>query len=298
MTPALKNLTDRIHAGTMVLGDGAWGTLMQQMGLQSGDCPEEWNVTQPDKIRQIARDYLQAGADFCLTNTFGGTKYRLMRHGCADKVQAFNKAGVLLCREVADKLGRVVIASVGPTGEFVEPEGMLSRREMHTAFNQQLTALKEGGAEAVCIETMYVLEEALLAVEAARELQLYCIASMTFDATPEGFRTMLGTSAEECIQKLDAAGADVVGTNCGNGIEDMVGVAKVMRAQTKKPLIVKSNAGLPEVVDGKLIYHETPQMMAARLRDLKAIGVAVVGGCCGTTPEHTRAFRQTIDSLR
>jgi len=297
MPGRIEKLKERLSAGELVLCDGAWATQMQKMGLQSGDCPEEWNITQPDKIRQIAREYFQAGSQVCLTNTFGGTKFRLMRHGFADKVEAFNRAGAALCREVAESFGGIVAASVGPTGEFVQPEGLLSEKEMYDAFREQIGALKAGGADAVCIETMYVLDEALLAVKAAREHGMFCIACMTFDSTPDGFKTMLGTSIEDATCSLDVTGADVVGTNCGNGIADMVRIAHRMRMFTKKPLIVKSNAGIPEMVGGQIVYHESPEMMAARLVDLKSAGVALVGGCCGTTPEYIRVFRQSIEKL-
>ena len=295
MSPRLQKLIDRIRAGEIILADGAWGTQMQKMGLQSGDCPEEWNVTHPDRIQQIARDYFEAGSDMCLTNTFGGTKFRLVRHGFADKVAEFNREGFRLVREVADKMDRVAAASVGPSGEFIEPEGMLSRKEMRDAFREQMAALKDAGAEWVCIETMYVVHEAVEAIKAAIELGLYCAACMTFDSDGRGsFQTMFGASVEEAIHAIDAAGADIVGTNCGNGIVDMVRIARKIRPVTRKPLLVKSNAGLPKQVDGAYIYDETPEIMARHVAELKAIGVSIIGGCCGTTPEHVRAFRAAI----
>lgn len=296
MSDRLQRFIERMKTGEMLMGDGAWGTQMQLMGLQSGDCPEEWNIIHPDKIKKIARDYFLAGSDLCLTNTFGGTKYRLVRHGFADKVGDFNRTGASLCRSVADEFTGLVAGSVGPTGEFLQPEGMLSEREMYEAFLEQMLALKEGGVDAICIETMYVLDEALAAIKAAGELGLFCMACMTFDATSDGFKTMHGTSVEAATRALDSAGADVIGTNCGNGIVDMVRIARQMRALTKKPLMVKSNAGLPEIADGRMLYLETHQMMASKIQELKEIGVSIVGGCCGTTPEHIRAFREKINS--
>lgn len=296
MTSHLQKLIDRIKAGDLILADGAWGTQMQKMGLQSGDCPEEWNITHPDRVQQIAREYFEAGSDFCLTNTFGGTKYRLVRHGFADQVATFNREGFRLVREVADKMDRVVCASVGPTGEFIEPEGMLSRKEVRDAFREQMAALKAGGAEWVCIETMYVVHEAVEAIKAAIEAGLYCAACMTFDSDGRGsFQTMFGASVEEAIHAIDAAGADIVGTNCGNGIADMVRIARRIRPVTRKPLLVKSNAGLPKQVDGAYIYDETPAIMAEKIAELKSIGVSIIGGCCGTTPAHIAAFRAAID---
>jgi 5-methyltetrahydrofolate--homocysteine methyltransferase len=294
MSNRLEKLKSRLAAGEMILLDGAWGTQMQKAGLQLGDCPEEWNVSRPEDIKNIAREYFKAGADVSLTNTFGGNRYRLVRHGFADKMREFNLAGAKLSRDVADEFGGLVAASVGPTGEYVEPEGMLKSSEMYNAFHEQISALKEGGADAICIETMYVLEEALLAVQASRDLGMYTLACMTFDATPKGFQTMLGTSVDEATEALDKSGADVIGTNCGNGIADMVKIAKQMRKISKRPLLVKSNAGLPDMSSGSPVYKETPELMATHIKELKAVGVSIVGGCCGTTPEHIRAFRTAI----
>ncbi|HYG75364.1 MAG TPA: homocysteine S-methyltransferase family protein [Planctomycetota bacterium] len=290
----LDKFKEQLASGKIILSDGAWGTQMQKLGLQPGDCPEEWNVSRPDDVRQIAREYLAAGADFCLTNTFGANKYRLVRHGYAEKVREFNLLGAMLSRQASDEAGKFVAASVGPTGEFVQPEGMLTQGEMLVAFREQIEALKEGGVDAICIETMYVLDEALLAIQAAKECGLFCMATMTFDATPQGFKTMMGTPLDEAARALDASPADIIGTNCGNGIEEMVQIALQMRPHTKKPLLVKSNAGLPKMVHGISVYKETPQMMAARIADLKTAGVAIIGGCCGTTPEHIRAFRAAL----
>jgi 5-methyltetrahydrofolate--homocysteine methyltransferase len=297
MSERLERFKQRLAAGEMLLADGAWSTEMQKHGLQIGDCPEEWNVTQPEKVRQIARAYLEAGSDFCLTNTFCANRYRLLRRELPDRVREFNVAGARLSREVADTYGRLVAASVGPTGEYVEPEGLLRKDEMYAAFREQIVALKEGGADAVWIETMSALDEAVLAVKAARDAGLYCMASMSFDATPEAYQTVLGATVEEATRALDAAGADVIGTNCGNGMPEMIALARIMRAHTAKPLLVKANAGLPEIVGGKRLYRQTPETMAALIPELRAAGVSIVGGCCGTTPAHIRAFRTVIDRI-
>ena len=297
MSEPLKKLITRMDAGEMLLGDGAWGTQLQRAGLAFGDCPEEWNASHPDIVRQVARDYLDAGADFCLTNTFGANRYRLTRHGYADRLREFNLAGVRLSREAAQPFNAVVAASVGPTGEFVQPEGMLSESEMRGAYREQMFVLKEAGADAVFVETMYVIDEAALAVEAAKELGLYCFASVTFDSTPLGFKTMLGSTIREAVEALDGAGADVIGSNCGNGIAEMAAIARQMRPLTRKPLMIKSNAGMPELVNGTAVYNETPDTMANWLGELKSAGVSIVGGCCGTTPEHIRRFRAELDAM-
>lgn len=200
MSEPLEKFKQRLAAGELLLGDGAWGTQLQTLGLDLDACPEEWNVTHPDKVKQVALSYLQAGADFCLTNTFGANRYRLNRFGLAERVRELNSAGLALSRQAAEEFGKLVIPSVGPTGEFIEPEGMLKEHEMYAAFREQMAALAEGGAEAVCIETMYVLDEALAAIRAARDLGLFCLASMTYDLAAQGFRTMLGTSVEEATR--------------------------------------------------------------------------------------------------
>lgn len=297
MSERLQRLIGRMASGGMVLGDGAWGTQLQRMGLGFGDCPEEWNVSHPDQIRGLARDYLAAGADFCLTNTFGGNRYRLTRHGFSERLRELNLAGVRLSREAAQAFDAPVAASVGPTGEFVQPEGMLSVREMRLAFDEQMAVLKEGGADFVCVETMYVVDEAALAVEAAKQAGFFCMASMTFDSTPGGFKTMLGATLPQAVAALERAGADVIGSNCGNGIAEMAAIARQMRSLTTRPLIIKSNAGLPQMVGGVAVYGESPESMAHWIRELKDSGVSIVGGCCGTTPEHIRRFRAEMDAL-
>lgn len=297
-TARIETFKERLANGEMQLGDGAWGTQLQRLGLEFGACPEEWNVSRPDEVRSIAREYLEAGADFCLTNTFGANRYRLTRHGFASWLNQFNTAGVRLSREAAVPFDAVVAASVGPTGEFVQPEGMLSRGEMLSAFAEQIAVLKDAGADAICIETMYVPEEAALAVEAAKKAGMFCMACITFDATPNGFRTMLGATIQDSVSALENAGADVIGSNCGNGMEQMVQVAKEMRPLTKKPLMIKANAGIPELVKGKTVYNEGPGAMAKWLAELKSVNVSIVGGCCGTTPEHIRRFRAEIDTFK
>jgi 5-methyltetrahydrofolate--homocysteine methyltransferase len=294
MSDRLQKLIARLSAGEVLLGDGAWGTQLQRAGLAFGDCPEEWNASHPDDVRRIAREYLEAGADFCLTNTFGANRYRLTRHGYADRLREFNLAGVKLSREAAEPFSAVVAASVGPTGEFVQPEGMLSASEMRGSFREQMSVLKEAGADAVFVETMYVIDEAALAVETAKELGFFCFASVTFDSTPKGFKTMLGSSIRDSVEALDRAGADVIGSNCGNGIAEMAAIAREMRPLTHKPLMIKSNAGMPELINGAAVYNETPDSMARWLHELKTVGVSIVGGCCGTTPEHIRRFRAEI----
>jgi 5-methyltetrahydrofolate--homocysteine methyltransferase len=296
MSSRLDKFIKRIRSGQTLLGDGGWATQLQTLGLRMDGCPEEWNVTHPQRVQAIARQYIDAGSALILTNTFGGTKFRLQKHGMTARVRELNLAGAKLCREVVESTDAIVAGCVGPTGEFVQPHGPMLSEQIFDAFFDQIRALKEGGVDAICIETMYIVEEALLAIKAARAAGMYCIASMTFDATPEGYRTVLGTPVEESIRAIDTAGADIVGSNCGCGMAQMVRLAHRMALFTKKPLLVKANAGLPQMVDGRPQYLETPEQMAGRAAELKAARIAIIGGCCGTTPEHIRAFRAALDA--
>jgi 5-methyltetrahydrofolate--homocysteine methyltransferase len=295
---AKRSFMERLGAGEVLLSDGAWGTELQKMGLEAGACPEEWNVSHPEQVRRLVRSYLEAGADMVLTNSFGGNRFRLRRHGSAERVREFNLAAARISKEEAARRGAFVAASVGPTGEFVEPLGLVSEAEMQGAFTEQIAALKEGGADAVVIETVFALEEIRLAIKAAKDLGMICFATMTFDAGAAGFKTMMGVSTERAAVALTEYGADVVGTNCGNGIENMVKVVREMRPHTGKPILVHANAGIPQLVQGRVTYQETPELMAGKLKELIAAGANIVGGCCGTTPAHIKAFRAVLDGMK
>jgi len=288
----------RLSAGEVLVSDGAWGTELQKMGLPSGGCAEEWNVSHPEQVKQLVRNYCEAGADMVLTNSFGGTKFRLMRHGHGDRVKELNAAAARLSKEVAEDYDRFVVASVGPTGEFVQPLGLVSENEMYQSFKEQIAALKDGGADAVVVETIFALEEIQLAIKAAKDLDMLCFATMTFDPGAQGFKTMMGVTVKQAAKALDEYGADVIGTNCGNGVENMVKIVGEMRAESKKPILVHSNAGLPQLVQGQVTYRESPEIMAAKVKELIAAGAGIIGGCCGTTPDHIRAFRQVVDSTQ
>jgi len=287
----------RLKAGEILVSDGAWGTELQKMGLPAGGCAEEWNASHPEQVKQLVRNYCQAGADMVLSNSFGGTRFRLARHGYGERVTELNAAAARLSKEVAVEFGAFVVASVGPTGEFVEPLGLIGEDEMYQAFREQIAALKSGGADAVVVETVFALEEIRLAIRAAKDLGMLCFATMTFDPGAQGFKTMMGVTVEQAARALDESGADVIGTNCGNGVENMVKIVTEMRAHTRKPILVHSNAGLPQLVGGQVTYRESPEIMSAKVRDLIAAGANIIGGCCGTTPDHIRAFRRVVDGL-
>jgi 5-methyltetrahydrofolate--homocysteine methyltransferase len=242
----------------------------------------------------MAAEYFEAGAVMVLTNSFGGSRFMLKKYGHEDQARELNRLAAQHARSVAPP-GRYVAGSVGPVGEFLQPLGEVSESEMLDAFIEQITALAEGGADAVLIETMTALEEASLAIKAAKEnTDLTVMATMTFDKGPRGYFTMMGVTPERAVKELRDAGADIVGANCGNGIEGMIELAKKMRSATDGYLLVHSNAGIPSIRKGQIVYEETPDWMAERFKSLADIGINILGGCCGTTPRHIRALSEAV----
>ena len=297
MGELLKTLEEK----RLLVADGAWGTLLQAHGLRAGSCPEIWNVEEPDKVRSIAAAYSEAGADLVLTNTFGGSTLALKRHGLADRTEELNAAGARLSLEGAP--GKLVAASVGPTGEFLPPMGEITEAEMRAAFAAQIRAVLKAGVRILCIETMSAVQEAVCAVLAAREVSaelsvpVEVMATMTFTQTPKGYRTFMGVDCRIAVEKLTEAGADVLGSNCGNGIEQMVPIALEFRRYSDKPILIQANAGLPQIEKGVTVFRQSPEHMARWVPGLVEAGASIVGGCCGTTPEHIRQIRSQIDRL-
>ena len=297
MGELLKSLEEK----RLLVADGAWGTLLQAQGLQAGSCPEIWNVEEPDKVRSVAAAYSEAGADIILTNTFGGSSLALRRHGLADRTEELNEAGARLSLEGA--AGKLVAASVGPTGEFLPPMGEVTEAEMKAAFAAQIRAVLSAGVRILCIETMTAVQEAVCAVQAAREVSadlsipVDMMATMTFTETPNGYRTFMGVDCRTAVEKLTEAGADVLGSNCGNGIEQMVPIAIEFRGNTDKPILIQANAGLPKIEKGVTVFRQSPEHMARWIPQLVEAGASIVGGCCGTTPEHIRRIRRQVDRL-
>ena len=288
-------MLERIQRGDFIISDGATGTYLQAHGLEPGGCPEELNEARPELIQQMAREYFEAGADMVLTNSFGGNKFMLNKYGHGDdKVVLFNRLAAEHAKSQAPD-GKYVVGSVGPTGEFLEPLGEVSEAEMYDAFARQITALADGGVDGVDIETMTAVEEASLAIKAAKEnTDLTVISTMTFDKGPRGFFTMMGVPPEQAATQLREAGAAVVGSNCGNGVEAMIEIARQLRAATDGPILVHSNAGIPAIRKGQIVYPETPEFMAERFKTLVDEGINVVGGCCGTTPTHIKIFSDAV----
>jgi len=294
----MKPLLERIAAGEVLISDGAMGTFLYAKGLTAGECPESWCVSHPDAVKDIAAAYVAAGSDIVETNSFGGTAYKLGPYGFTDKVTEFNRAAAALAKAAIGQRGYVA-ASVGPTGHMVEDEGGdVNAQQLYEAFKEQVVALAAGGADAICVETMSSCAEAVQAIRAAKEnTGLPVICTFTFEPGIKGFRTMMGVRPDRAAREAVKAGADIVGANCGNGIANMIEITKQMRAAVPDvPILIHANAGAPVVEDGKTIFKETPDYMASHVLELVAAGANIIGGCCGTNPDHIGAMARVLRS--
>jgi 5-methyltetrahydrofolate--homocysteine methyltransferase len=294
----MKTIVETVKAGAVLVSDGAWGTFLHKKGLEPGQCPELWCITRRSDVLDIARSYVAAGADMIESNSFGANRLKLAHYGLDGRAKEINRAAAEISREAAGP-NRHVIASMGPTGKILMM-GDVSENEVYDAFAEQATALADGGADACCIETMTALDEACLAVRAAADnTKLEIIATFTFDKTVDNtYRTMMGVSPADMASALVEAGAHVIGTNCGNGMERMIEIVREIRAaDAKTPILVHANAGLPENKDGEIVFPETPDMMASLVPQLVSAGANVVGGCCGTTPAHIAAMKSAVQGL-
>ena len=287
-------ILDRLARGELLISDGATGTFLQSLGLEPGGCPEELNVSHPEMVQSVTRAYFEAGSDMVLANSFGGSRFMLGKYGYGDRVLEFNQLAVQHARSQASP-GHYVVGSVGPSGEFMEPLGEVSEAEMSDAFAEQIIALAGAGADGVAIETMTALEEASVAITAAKKIGgLAVMATMAFDKGPRGFFTMMGVTPEQAVEGLQEAGADIVGANCGTGIESMVELGRRMREATDGYLIIHANAGIPSIKHGEIGYPETPDSMVDGFLELADMGINIISGCCGTGPEHVHALTKAL----
>lgn len=288
----MQGLLERLAAGEILISDGAMGTFLQAKGLNPGESPELWCVTNPEAVKSVAEAYIDAGSDIVETDSFGGTSFKQKEFGLESKVGEMNEAAARLAKEVMGDKGYVA-ASVGPTGQIAYDEGgTATEDDLYNAFKEQVIALAKGGADAFCIETMMSVVEATTAVRAAKEnTNLPIMCTFTFELGARGFRTLMGADPAAAAKAAVEAGADIVGANCGNGIANMIEITKEIRAALPDTLIlVQSNAGVPVLEDGKTVFKDTPEDMAAKVKELIAAGANIIGGCCGTTPAHIAAM--------
>jgi len=292
MKPTLSELISR---GKTLISDGAWGTILQAKGLKPGECPEQWNIDHPEAVLDIARSYIEAGADTIETNSFGGNSFKLMSFGLENQVYELNRKAAEISRLAAGD-DKYVLGSIGPTGKMLVM-GDVNEEELYDSFKNQAVALYDGGADALVIETMTAIDEATIAVRAAREnTPCEVICTMTFDHLKTGdYRTMMGVSPAEMVVALKEAGAHIVGANCGNGIEGMIPITEEIRSVDKDiPVLIHANAGLPVLNGTCTVFPESPEMMAAFAPQLARAGANIIGGCCGTTPEHIRKLAEVL----
>jgi len=294
----MTSFLESIKTGKILLSDGAMGSLLMEKGLKHGECPAYLNLTRPQVIEEIAQLYLDAGSDLIQSNTFGASPMKLSEYGLDDKTEEINRAGVTLAKNVVGE-NAFIYGSCGPSGKILQPFGDGDPDELQHGFERQMKAMMMAGVDSIFIETMTDLNEAKIALKAAKTVapEIPVVACMTYNNTPKGFFTIMGNSLANTASELELAGADVIGSNCGNGIDTMIQIAVTLNKISKLPLIIQSNAGLPINREGKIIYPETPEYFAERVPDLIEAGVSIIGGCCGTTPETIRAMRQAIDSL-
>lgn len=285
-------LIQQLLAQGPVITDGAWGTQLQARGLGLGEFPDVWNLSQPRLVAEVARAYVEAGSQVILTNTFGANAVRLAEQGVRDKTERINRWGVEISFEAAAGQAKV-FASIGPSGKLLL-NGDITIEQLRQAFSEQARALAQAGAHGLVVETMSDLEEAKVAVAAARATGLPVVACMVFDSGKAKDRTMMGHTPEQVAGALTEAGADVIGANCGQGVAGFVDICRRLHAATDRPIWIKANAGLPELVDGKATYRVTAAEFAGYVPELVRAGASFVGGCCGTSPAFIQAIAQKL----
>lgn len=283
-----------LSEATVILLDGAMGTMLMSKGMEAGQAPEKMNLEHPEVVKEIHRAYIEAGANVILTNTFGGNRFRLSRHGLDDRVRDINLAAAELARAVADEYPNVMVAgSMGPTGELMAPLGKLTYEAAVQAFAEQAAGLSSGGVDVIWIETMADLQEVKAAVQGARSVtRLPITVTMTFESKG---RTMMGVTPEQLVQLANELELSAVGANCGKGPQELEAVIDRMhKAGCQKPIISKANAGIPKLVDGKVVYDGLPEVMAEHAQSVRHLGAKLIGACCGSSPQYIHEMRQAL----
>jgi 5-methyltetrahydrofolate--homocysteine methyltransferase len=278
----------------VLVGDGAMGSMLIQKGFKSYECPEEWNITNRDAVKSIHKEYIDAGSELIITNTLGGNYIKLKKFNKEKKLKDINHYSVDLAREVA-KEEALVLGDIGPTGEFIAPLGTLKPSDVYEVFCEQIAALIEGGVDGLIIETMTAFEEMEMAIKAVKDnTSLPLIASFSFNKDKNGFRTMMGVDIARALELLEKKEVDIIGTNCGCEVSDMIDLVSEIRKVASKPLMAQPNAGQPELKDGRTSYKMEMKDMANEAIRLKEAGANIIGGCCGTTPEYIKWLRELL----
>ena len=295
----MPDLLKSIASGQVLVSDGAWGTFLHDKGMLPGECPEYWNITRPDDVYDIAVSYVKAGSDMIETNSFGGSRFKLRNYGLDEKTIEINRAAANISRKAAGD-DKFVLGSIGPTGKILLM-GDVTEEELYDAFREQAMALEQGGADSIIIETMSDLDEARIAVRAAKEnTSCSIICTMSFEKTVHGnYKTMMGVAPADMPSVLIDAGADILGSNCGNGTKDMIAILQEFREVLPEfPIMIQGNAGMPKYLQGKTVFSESPQETASFIPSLIQNNVSIVGGCCGTTPEHIRQICKQVHGYK
>jgi 5-methyltetrahydrofolate--homocysteine methyltransferase len=298
----MKKLLHEVLRERRLVCDGAMGTQLMLAGLEQGGCGEHWNLAYPDRVLAIQKRYVDAGADCLITNTFGGSRIMLKRHAHADELQGINHAGVHIARKAFGDREGYVLGDLGPLGAILEPYGDLPAAEAEAAYEEQARALVQAGADAIIVETQTSLEELGVAISAAKNAGAACvIASLAYDLSADKtfYVTMMGVLPEKAAEFVQERGANIIALNCGTGM-DMAGaakVAKIYRESCDLPTMVQPNAGLPVLENMKAVYKQTAADMACGVPEVLAAGANIIGSCCGSTPEHTRAIRQVVEAF-
>ena len=290
----MHKISELVNTGKLLTSDGAWGTYLFKKGLTSGNCPEEWNLTHYDDVYDIAKSYVDAGSEIISTNSFGSNIFKLSQYNLQKKLAEICQTAAEISRKAAGS-NKLVMASLGPTGKFLIM-GDITSEDLYNSFKQQAIAFEKGGADAVCIETFYALDEAEQAITAVKEnTSLEVICTFTFDKSEYGFKTLMGVTPQQMTESLIICGADIIGANCGSGFEDMIEIVKKIREVSEKmPILIQANAGLPVIENDQLIYSESPAMIKEIIPRLIDAGANIIGGCCGTTPEHINVISQIV----
>jgi 5-methyltetrahydrofolate--homocysteine methyltransferase len=293
----LTNIINRLDSGEILICDGSTGIMLQSQGCEPGESVEKWGLEHKDILGNLHAGYIEAGADIIITNTLGGSRLKLEKYGLGDKVEFLNKSLAELTLNVASNFSRTVYVAgnVGPTGEMMEPYGLLSESDVIAVFSQQIRALVDGGVDFIFIETMIDVNEAVSAVKAVKaSCDLLVFASVSFNPDRNGFRTVMGNSPKQVVDILQEAGADAVGSNCGSVFAPMMPeLARQMKEAGARFVVVEPNAGIPQIINGKTVFPHTPQEMAIHVPAMIDAGANVIGGCCGTNAEHIRLIAKT-----